>query len=235
MRPSLAACRGSLLLLALVLPLRLAGAEDPPAPAAPGPLKIHPEARVPARFNAQAMAALADQVADGDEAARAAAEEQLAAEGPLAAVVVHARGESAPEGEVRQRLAALEQRLLADSTATAEMLTRYADAMSTVSAGAGPMEFRSPVTWQLRARGKVFLACFLDPKHYGERLNEQLSMLTPYLDLPAAAAVYRCGGAMWERLAGATTDADEAAKCREASARCAKRAAETSRDGEEVD
>lgn len=234
MKPPALVVRGALLLVVLAFLHVTIRADEKPA-VAPG-LQIHVDARVPARFDLTSWSAWVDQYLAADEAGRAVAAQRLAGAAPLSALAVHARMADTPAGAERDRLVALERTLLVDAPATARVLGQYADALSTVSAAAGPLEFRAPETLRLRAAGKVFHACFLDPQLYGTKLDQQLTMITPYLDLPAASAVYRCAGAIWTRLASAATDDPAAAAtCAAESARCAKRAEETSRDGAEVD
>lgn len=191
-------------------------------PVAPTPLAIHAQAKMPAKLDMGRIEKLVDAFLQGDEAARAAADADLMKSGPLCALTVQARAQAEKDSARQEQLAALLKRLLADRRESADLLFQYAQAMSTVSKGEGPLDFDASETWRLRAIGKVFFACFLDPQHYGDRLENQLSQLTPYLDLPAAAAVYRCAGGIYDRLASAGTDASQAAADRARAEECRK-------------
>lgn len=216
----------------LVLPCTADETVPPAQPAAGLTLRFH--GKLPPHVKLSRIEGLIGSFLNGEEQERKVAEDEMIKTGPLPAFVVRERLVSEADAAVRERLEGLARRLEADTSTNAKVIFHFAQALATVDKGSGPLDWEDPGLERWRAMAKVFHLCYLDPEHYGEKIDQSLTTFEPVKDLPAAAAEYKEAGAMWDRLAAAAKDAPEAAQDRAEAAKCREGAAKAEKDASGV-
>ena len=196
-------------------------ADEPKPPAQPAPgLTVRFHGKLPPHVKLSRIEGLIGSFLSGEEQERKVAEEEMIKTGPLVAFVVRERLVLETDAPVRERLEALARKLESDTPTNAKVVFHFAQALATVAKGGGPLDTEDPGLERWRAMAKVFHLCYLDPAHYGDKIDDALTAFDPRRDLPAAAAEYKEAGAMWERLAAAAKDPAEAAQDQAEAAKC---------------